>query len=701
LYDHFEASSKIIVAVLLSILVLALACSCNNLTSANKSHFDVEISNEIDSLSDIAWENVSIDISLFKKYGEEVLERSVSSNYLLGKCEAFQILGVYHHYKGNIDSSRTFYQLALDNRLELGDSVLICGTLMNIGSSYEKQGDFLQALEYYDQSEGYIPSSNQIRKAQVKDNIGALYTKIGNYSEGLKYNEEAVKLFEKIAPNSVDYAKCRLNRANIYELTSDYEKSLVLYNESAKIFEDNKDQLNLAKTKNNIGNTYLKLGKIDTSIQMYIEALKEYQVGEYSSEIAGVEQNIGLAYKLQGDYEMSLDYFNKSNARWSKLKNFQKEAEVLINLGSLYASFGQHNKALTSLLEAESILPVNSKLKAELYRNLFLSYSSTNQFKKAFPYQLRYNSLRDSIEIEHIQWQNLNSKYIADQNKINLLEKEKEIAVGKAEKEKVLRISLLIGLFLSILLSIISYLNWKGKRKRLIAEKKAIEKQREVEKLLKDQELKSIRNILNIQDRERKRIAQDLHDRLGSMLSMVKLHFQKTNNDIERLRLDNEQEYNKANKLLDEACNEVRKIAHNLNSGVLKNFGLVASIEELKSTLINTGGYDVELITNQFDERLPFDYEIAIDRIIREVVSNILKHAEATEISFQLLRKSDVLHISVEDNGKGFNPREISSSSGMGIKNIYSRLLPYKGEMTIDSTTGRGTSIFIEIPLNK
>ena len=231
--------------------------------------------------------------------------------------------------------------------------------------------------------------------------------------------------------------------------------------------------------------------------------------------------------------------------------------------------------------------------------------------------------------------------------------------------------------------------------------KKALEKQGVIEKLLKDQELKSIRNILDIQDKERKRIAQDLHDRLGSMLSMVKLHFQKTSINIEKLKLNNQEEYNKANKLLDEACNEVRKIAHNLNSGILKNFGLVASIEELKATLINTGEYEVELVTHQFDERLSFDYEVAIDRIIREIVSNILKHAEATEISFQLLRKKDVLHISVEDNGKGFDPKKISSSTGMGLKNIRSRLLPYKGDLTIDSVIGRGTSVFIELPLNK
>ena len=345
--------------------------------------------------------------------------------------------------------------------------------LNNIGATYEKQGKYFQSLEYYDKSAGYIPLSNLLRKAQVKDNIGTIYTKIGSYSEAFQYNQDAANLFEEVAPNSIDYAKCRLNKANLYELTSNYGKALELYDEAAKIFKDNKDHLSLAKTKNNIGNTYLKLGEIETSIQKYSEALNEYQIAKYISEIAGVEQNIALAYKLKGEYKKSLIYFNKSISRWETLKNNQKQAEVLINVGSLYLTTGQHKKALASFLKAKSLLPVNSKLKAELYRNLFLSYYSLNQFKKAFPYQLNYNKLRDSIELERIQWQNLDSKYIANQNLIKLLEKENEVAIERSKKEKIVRISLSIGLLLSLLISIILYQNWKGKRKRLIAEKKS------------------------------------------------------------------------------------------------------------------------------------------------------------------------------------------------------------------------------------
>lgn len=654
---------------------------------------------QIDSLNNLAWELKRGSLQAFEQHGQQALKKSVVANYLFGKCEALQILGLYQYHIGRLDSALLYYQQALEHRKQYGDSLMIAGTLNNIANVYVKQGRLNQALTQYEHSDRFIPDANLKRKARIKDNIGAIYTKLGEYSEALQFNQMAELLFRQTNPNSSAHAKCRLNKANIYELMADYDAALILYREVAEEFLLYKDSLNFGKTKNNIGNVLLKQGQLDLAIQEYLAAEKIYQHHKYKAELAGVEQNIGIAYRLQGDYSQSLSFLDKSLAKWRDLKNAQKEAEVFINRGKLFLAQREYDKSRKAFLMAQTLQPLNPALLSELLRGLSSSFVALNQFTKAIPYQIELNKLRDSLDLKRIQWQNLEAQYIANQNRIDLLSKEQEISIEKHKRARTLQITLTIIILLLLLLFLIAYLNWQGKQKRLMAEKKAVEKQREVEQLLKNQELVSIRNVLEIQDQERKRIAQDLHDRLGSMLSMVKLHFQKTNRNIEKLKTSNREAYNMATKLLDEACNEVREIAHNLSSGVLKNIGLVAAIEDLKATLINTGEYEVEFVTHQLEERLPTEYEIAIFRIVQELVSNILRHAKANEISIQLLKKRDCLDIIIEDNGKGFDADQLPISNGIGIKNIKSRLLSFDGKLTIDSHPARGTSVFIELPI--
>ncbi|MCC6725788.1 MAG: tetratricopeptide repeat protein [Saprospiraceae bacterium] len=679
--------------------LLIVMASCGKSKTKTPPRLLVEKNGSIDSLNNIAWEYANKNDSLFYDYGRKALQASDEKDYLFGKCEALQIIGTYHYYTGALDSALIWYQLALEARREYGDSSLISGTLNNIGAVYEKRGELTRSLDFYFSAQGFIPTENQDKKARINDNIGVIYTTLGNYSEALKYNEKAKDLFAGISPKTVAHVKNQLNRANILELMANYDQALSLYRATAKAFLVYGDTLSFAKTKNNIGNIYLKKGDADSALVFYLEALAKYRSLGYLAESAGTEQNIGLLYQAKGNYKNAAVSFNSSIRKWKELENHQKNSGLLANLGDLHLLQDDFLGAEKLFLEALSQSPLSKELRSNIYDGLFFTYVKRGMFEKAIPYQLNYRSLADSIQAEEIKWRNLEAEFTESQNRLLVLEKEKEVAEEKRRKEEIIRNSLIAGIFLIFLVAVLLYLNWRVKRKMILEEKKALERQQEVERLLKDQELSSIRQVLDMQDRERKRIAQDLHDRLGSMLSMVKLHFQKTGKNIEELKKLNEEEYSKANKLLDGACDEVRKIAHDLMSGVLKNFGLLAAMQDLKTTLENSGQYHVELLSHKFEERLPNDYETVIYRIIQELVNNIIRHAEASEISFQFFMRKDVLQITVEDNGIGFDVDK-TESKGMGIKGIRSRLLPLNGTIVIDSHEGRGTSVIIDIPLN-
>ncbi len=223
-----------------------------------------------------------------------------------------------------------------------------------------------------------------------------------------------------------------------------------------------------------------------------------------------------------------------------------------------------------------------------------------------------------------------------------------------------------------------------------------------IEELLKKQELKSIRAMIEGQEDERRRIASDLHDRLGSMLSMVKLHYQSVEQNIKHLNISNQRQYSKANILLDEACAEVRKIAHDMVSGTLAKFGLIAALDDLKDSLEdNNNTLNIDLIVHGFKNRLEQKNEVTIYRIIQELISNVLKHANASEIVIQLIFNQNGLNLIVEDNGNGFDVNNIPKDGGMGLKNVLSRVDEIKGQLNIDSSLDKGTTVTIDIPLNE
>lgn len=232
----------------------------------------------------------------------------------------------------------------------------------------------------------------------------------------------------------------------------------------------------------------------------------------------------------------------------------------------------------------------------------------------------------------------------------------------------------------------------KEKREKEIVTQKNIE-------LLKKQELKSIKAMIDGQEKERKRIAQDLHDRLGSMLSMVKLHYKSVEDSLDKLKQENKNQYEKASMLLDEACDAVREIAHEMISGVLTKFGLTAALEELKETIESSNTLEVELITYGLDDRLENKMEMEVYGIIQELIHNVIKHAKAKELSIQLLKKEEKLQVIVEDDGIGFDIFNTDQNDGMGLKSVYSRVDDLFGEIAIDSGKGKGTTITIQIPL--
>lgn len=216
---------------------------------------------------------------------------------------------------------------------------------------------------------------------------------------------------------------------------------------------------------------------------------------------------------------------------------------------------------------------------------------------------------------------------------------------------------------------------------------------RRIEDLLKKQELKAAYGIIEGQDQERKRVAEELHDSLGGMLATLRMysdlmHEQPLSTELRELAT-------RISALSTEAAAETRRIAHDLGAGVLKNFGLAASLRQLCDAIANH-----KLAVHAFIN-IPaspdYDLSLHVYRIVQELFTNTLKHARASTIQMEVnVVEEEYLSIIFEDNGVGFDTTK--AAGGMGLGNLRSRVELFQGTITIDSAPQRGTTTIIEIP---
>jgi signal transduction histidine kinase len=205
--------------------------------------------------------------------------------------------------------------------------------------------------------------------------------------------------------------------------------------------------------------------------------------------------------------------------------------------------------------------------------------------------------------------------------------------------------------------------------------------------------------MLEGQEKERSRIARDLHDGLGNLLSTLKVNFSSLQINFD----DNNSQkiYGVASEMIDEACTEVRKIAHEMMPQALNKLGLIKALEDLVIKMNNTHDFDAQFHVFGREKKLDDNTNVMLFRIVQELLNNVVKYAEAEEVLVQLTFSDDLLNLTVEDDGKGFDPLTVKTDAGMGLKSVEFRTGYIGGNYEINSRPGKGTLVNINMPLNE
>lgn len=658
------------------------------------------------TLNELSWEYAKKNDSLALDYAQQAEEISRTSGYTLELATSYIRQGTVYLNNSKFEEAEHNLNKALELEKKEGNQSGIARAKIQLGKLYKKTRNYNKAIQSYNECI-VIQERLQNKKkiARLYNNLGVLYEEKNEPIKALQYYHNSIKLRDSIQDKRgliISYK----NIGAFYIEMKKYRKALIELEKGRKLGLELQDSIQLASILTNVGSSYNYIGELDSAFIYFNQSLAIKEKIQDKNQEA-VYNNIGLIEEKRNNFDLAIEFYEKSITIAKKNKNELQLIDVYHNIGRTYKKKDLFNKALEFYFKA---LKLAEKHKRE-YRVLDIlsgigkAYELLGDYENANLYNEKHIVIRNQLEAQARKNEEainlLNEQRNNEQNKNKVLKIEKE----KLEAENNTKTTQLIGLIVgSILLSILFFMLFKyyrQKKEKEIAIQNEKIKQGEIEELLKTQELKSIHAMIDGQEKERKRIAQDLHDRLGSMLSVVKIHYKSVEENLEKMKADSKIQYEKANELLDEACVAVREISHNMVSGVLTKFGLIPALHELKQNVENTGELEIELVDYGFDDRVANETEINIYRIIQELISNIMKHANAKEVSIQLLKKETNINITVIDDGDGFNTHVIKNFSGMGIKGIQSRVENLQGEVVFDSGKGNGTTVTIDIPIDQ
>ena len=564
----------------------------------------------------------------------------------------------------------------------------------------QKKDSLLLELEALNESGEFKKTIEQHRKSQYKGSDFNLI--LAKAFEGINQEDSAFH-FYKLAKEGYlkdgslyEVALMNLEISSVLQSQNNFEEDTLYFDEFWEYAKNNNNIELLAKGYNYKGRISFLDKNPEVPMNHFKKAYQLFQENGNNNMTITNLMNMGVVYSnrmknndsARIQYFMALKLLKKNNEH---LKNTNQFHDLLNNIGNSYRRSKEYKMALEYYKQAETlkVKKYHTKTKKILFGNMDATYYYLGNFEKAYDYLYKYDSIKDVINLtnQNTTISDIQEKYDNEKLRADNLESEAKriqnrnwlIAAGFA---------LLFGAGIAFLLQN------NTTKKRLLAEQEAILKQERVDNLLKEQELVSIDAMIEGQEKERQRVANELHDNLGSLMATIKLHFDNSKISKKDPALKN------AQKLLDEAYQKVRGMAHSKNSGVMSDQGLLPAIKKMAQVITETNALEVVVEDFGMGDRLENSLELNLFRMVQELVANAIKHAEASKVSIQLTQHEDNLNIIIEDNGKGFDRSKVDASkTGMGLTTIEKRVEHLEGNFTVDSILGKGTSILIDIPV--
>jgi len=578
-----------------------------------------------------------------KTKAEELLLQSekiaLAKNLKLGLNEIIYTKGVIHDVAGRKDSAWFYFDKAFKYSQKHKFAVLEIRSLNGLGMNSWNKAKYKDAINYFFkalQLNDNLNKKDQLSPSIFYNNIGLIYQELKLFEKALDYHQKALEIRKK--DNLVKEIVASLNNIAIcYENTKHLRLAVKSYLEGMELAVSSNNYIDYYKIMNNLAGTYNTLKEYDKSIALIEKAIKEEKMA------------------------------------------FNNPRSSILAYGALAIAYSKSNKPDKAIQVAEKglvILKNDSSLRSladDIYYGLTMSYYLKGDLEKADFYQEKYfEEIRRNFSKD-------NSLAIAEMEvKYETEKKEQEILISN-QKLRSQKIFTAFSLTFVVLLMVVLYLIFQNRDKK--------------QKLkIANQESKVAVLLVEAEQKERARIARDLHDGVSQKLAVIQMHL-SMNEDAESMK--------NANTLLQQTITDVRGISHNLYPPDLDK-GLLPALNHLcdQNNFINKNT-EFKLSLNGFTDQngLNKNIEHLVFRIVQEIANNTLKYAQAAVLQLNLNFTNHFLELNISDNGIGFDTSILNTKSGIGLKNITDRVNQIGGKIEIKSDIGAGTSFRIKIPL--
>lgn len=608
-----------------------------------------------------------------------------------------KILKAYYLQSEDLDSSLLLAREVLSDSKPLNYRKGIASAYMRIGSIFNAQSENDSALFFLRKAKNIRIQINDLKGAAGVCNImNYAYRSKALVDSSFFILYEGLRLNEKIK-DSIGLVKSYNNLGDLHSEYSSPKKAFDLYEKSRLLGMKLQYEEGLAASYNGIGNYYFIIDDFEKALLNFLFADSLFQNLDDVFNLAICANNLANCYDQVGDFNRSLFYHQKALGDYEKLGYEKGQASSLLNLGVLFENENQYDSAIYYY---KRVIPLSKKigdlnLKANAFEQLAKSYFLTKESPLAYLYQKKYSELKDTLinkdKISSISEMQTIYETEKKEQKIELLAEKNKTSLAERNAMIAGSLGLLLGLF------ILLYAYYQRRKNAL---KDALIAEQKINVLVNEQELNAMNALISGQEEERQRIAADLHDRMGSMLSTVKLLFSSLGDKIKSAPEETLNQYQKATELLDESCEEIRRVSHNLSTGMVSSLGLDSAVSELCSTINSSKVLHCSYSVYGLESRLEGNLEIGIYRIIQETVNNALKHAKAKNLSIQINCLEEEINVIIEDDGVGFSMERIKKQGkGIGLHNLKARARKLGGNYNLDSKPGRGSTAIIEMPL--
>lgn len=558
----------------------------------------------------------------------------------------------YSNTEESFKYTQKFLELAQKNKY-LDETAL---AQFYMGNSYIAKTDYNSALTYYLKASTYYESVNDsTRMASVFNGIGAAYENSGKDSLSLNYFKKSQQLSELLGDKRRN-ALALNNIANIYTRRGDVKNSILFLEKSVDNLTK-KDKQYLNPILVNLANSYLDDSQLEKAEKIYNSVLSDVTISEDAFTYLLAKKGMGNIALEKEDFKNAVAYLEESFIVATSENFFEQRFSIM--------------------------------------KDLINAYSYNKDYKKGLDLFYEYQNVKDSIFTSEKD-KNLNEAL----QKYEAVKKDKAISeqLLQIEKQDRLKNWLISGAVVFAISSLLIFVFYRKRLKyqKTISEQTKTLQQQKITELEQNNKLIAMNSMITGQETERMRIAKDLHDGLGGLLSSVKAHFTVIKNDT-KPKTDTAI-YKKTNALIDEACVEVRRISHNMMPHALNISGLEDALIDLGESL-QQDGVITTIEIGKIPKLLDETKSVMIYRLAQEIVANIRKHAQAKHTLLQLLVHKNKISLTIEDDGKGFDFDIAKQKKGLGLENIMSRVKFLDGTINFDSQLEKGTTVTIEIPI--